>query len=81
MTEFNGEKGLVEHAEDLGGVVKDVQIDVPQEPQEKAEFPKENFIEEEVGGRKEYIGVDGTRYDEYGNVIRKGSGDDTEDPQ
>ena len=80
MTEFNGEKGLVEHAEELGGVVKDVQIDVPQ-PQEKPDFPKENFIEEEVGGSKEYIGVDGTRYDEYGNVILKGSGDDTEDSE
>ena len=78
MEEFNGEKGLVEHAEDLGGVVKDVQIEVPEEPKEKADFPKENFIEEEVGGRKEYIGVDGTRYDEYRNVILRGSDDDTE---
>lgn len=74
------EKTLVEYSEELGGVVTDI-TDAEPLPKEKATFPADEYIQETVGGKKQFIGEDGTRYDEYGKVILKGSNDDTKDSE
>ena len=73
----DGPKTLVESAEELGGIVKDVQIVVPEEEQkEEVTFPEDQFITEEVGDTIQARDAKGNILDKYGNILVPG---DTEE--